>query len=547
MAEVKISQLILFDPALEDQIIVNDVSALVTKRSTLQSIRDLANQNIDDTGSGSQVTGDLAVTGDICGATLCGTPIDDLVTQDELDAILPPGNTLLCLRDSAPTRTGGDCGVRILGETTIDSDLYWDGVAYGDGAGIFNIQFAEKSDSAARSTESITSDFADFADVARYADSSQRSLEAYYSIRQQVADAGDLAAPHFMLFSQLDTGIDSVNTDASLQFNPNTNILSAEFFQGDGSLLTNIVTSQASADLLSPTQAVTNEAYHLLFFPSSGVGGQDSVNIDANLLYNHVSNTIYDPANSLFLDGTARTARKMSAKDATGTNYVMLRENGAGDSDSCSVSSGITWDQLTETLNATNFDGDGSALTNVDAVTAITATNVNVTSVSDDLQYYVHLGSALSGGDGVNTTGDFRYNPNDRDLIIDQDNARITLGADSDVTIGVARNVQYSFDVVNNGTTTYRFTDKASIWFPSAEDNPILYLRRGDTYRFDMNAIGHPLEIRVSSGGAAYNTGVTNNAEDGGYIYFSVPMSAPSTLYYQCTVHGVMGNTINIV
>ena len=28
---------------------------------------------------------------------------------------------------------------------------------------------------------------------------------------------------------------------------------------------------------------------------------------------------------------------------------------------------------------------------------------------------------------------------------------------------------------------------------------------------------------------------------------FTVPMNAPSALYYQCTLHGSMGNTINIV
>jgi plastocyanin len=28
---------------------------------------------------------------------------------------------------------------------------------------------------------------------------------------------------------------------------------------------------------------------------------------------------------------------------------------------------------------------------------------------------------------------------------------------------------------------------------------------------------------------------------------FTVPINAPSTLYYQCTLHSGMGNTINIV
>jgi len=74
-----------------------------------------------------------------------------------------------------------------------------------------------------------------------------------------------------------------------------------------------------------------------------------------------------------------------------------------------------------------------------------------------------------------------------------------------------------------------------------------LYLRRGETYRFSVNASGHPFQIRVSDGGSAYNTGVSNNGAQVGNVIFAVPMSAPATLYYQCTIHSGMGNTINIV
>ena len=103
------------------------------------------------------------------------------------------------------------------------------------------------------------------------------------------------------------------------------------------------------------------------------------------------------------------------------------------------------------------------------------------------------------------------------------------------------------FNVGNNGTTDYTFDDPANHWFPTTENDPTLYLRRGETYYFVVNASGHPFEIRVSNGGAAYSTGVTNNATAVGTVTFKVPMGAPSTLYYQCTVHSGMGNTINIV
>jgi len=104
-----------------------------------------------------------------------------------------------------------------------------------------------------------------------------------------------------------------------------------------------------------------------------------------------------------------------------------------------------------------------------------------------------------------------------------------------------------TFTLTANGASDYVFAAD-SRFFPTAANDPVLYLRRGDTYTFVNNSGGsHPFQIRQSNGGSAYNTGVTNNGASSGNIVFTVPMSAPSTLYYQCTNHSGMGNTINIV
>ena len=97
-----------------------------------------------------------------------------------------------------------------------------------------------------------------------------------------------------------------------------------------------------------------------------------------------------------------------------------------------------------------------------------------------------------------------------------------------------------------NGTSDYTFTGPG---FPTpATTDPVLYLQRGHTYVFEnLSGGNHPFQIRVSNGGAAYSSGVTNNGASTGNIVFEVPMDAPNTLYYQCTSHSTMGNTINIV
>ena len=100
-----------------------------------------------------------------------------------------------------------------------------------------------------------------------------------------------------------------------------------------------------------------------------------------------------------------------------------------------------------------------------------------------------------------------------------------------------------SFNIVNNGTSAYTFSGDG---FPSGVDNPTLYLNRGHTYNFRVNASGHPFEIRLSNGGSAYSSGVTNNAAQIGEVKFVVPMDAPETLVYQCTAHSGMVGTIKI-
>ena len=49
----------------------------------------------------------------------------------------------------------------------------------------------------------------------------------------------------------------------------------------------------------------------------------------------------------------------------------------------------------------------------------------------------------------------------------------------------------------------------------SSSDDPTIYLARGQTYQFDINASGHPFHIQTSSGAYnssnLYTTGVSTN------------------------------------
>jgi hypothetical protein len=111
-------------------------------------------------------------------------------------------------------------------------------------------------------------------------------------------------------------------------------------------------------------------------------------------------------------------------------------------------------------------------------------------------------------------------------------------------TINSTGSSSISWSISSSGSTDYVFSGPG---IESGNTNdPILYLYRGFTYTF-VNTTGgsHPFAIRVSNGGSNYTRGVSGSQT--GTQTFVVPMDAPSTLYYQCTLHSGMGNVINIV
>src|SRR5215510_9866636 len=97
-----------------------------------------------------------------------------------------------------------------------------------------------------------------------------------------------------------------------------------------------------------------------------------------------------------------------------------------------------------------------------------------------------------------------------------------------------------TFTVTNNGLTSYVI---------NGTNNPDLNLVRGQTYVFQVNAVGHPFWIKsIRSTGTenAYNNGVTNNGTQSGSVTFVVPGNAPSTLFYNCEFHSNMTGQLNI-
>lgn len=453
MADVKISQLLLFTPELTDTLIVNDVSEITTKRSTIQSIRDLANENIDDTLTGSEVTGTLNVTQGITGEdfTFSNTLTDGFGNS------ITNLNDLLQNADNAKNIDATDNqsltdGYLIFREDPegFDSSYTNSGLRFdttgvlatltspafsGDGENITNIQYSEAAgiaDLAIRAYRADSAGYADSAGVAKYADSA--------GITKQIRVITETnPGERYLTFTEFTSGVDSVRTDPDLSYDQSTGELSSQFFVGDGSLLTNITAAVSTATQSEEIDAKLNSQnlnQYVMFRTLSA--GYDSTYTDQNLLYNPSVNLLSGGANvsDLSLFGVAEGAKKTFSNDISvdGTYYITMKASGTS-LDSVNTSTGITYASATETLSASFFSGNGASITNVDAITSSQADTVAVSSATDDNNYFVSFVDAVTGNLGVNVNGAIRVKPNVPALQMVSNTGRMTFGVDSDLKV----------------------------------------------------------------------------------------------------------------
>jgi hypothetical protein len=114
----------------------------------------------------------------------------------------------------------------------------------------------------------------------------------------------------------------------------------------------------------------------------------------------------------------------------------------------------------------------------------------------------------------------------------------------------IPANHQKSFVITNNNSSSFDFEGIGS--------NPTLTLFRGETYKFNVDAIEtfggieYPFWIRTEQLEGItekydYNIGMVNNGDSRGTITFTVPYNAPNRLYYVSQNRSSMGGKIEIV
>jgi len=179
---------------------------------------------------------------------------------------------------------------------------------------------------------------------------------------------------------------------------------------------------------------------------------------------------------------------------------------------------------------------------------------VKFTGTYDDyINQIKYFGGKVNNHDRLNKETVYSWNPAiDYDKLVNYREYYWMPDGPSAIEIdSVGPNAVAEYSVENKAQGAYNFTHREN------ENNPILTLYRGNTYKFNINAEGHPFWImtepyksKVSADGSTstiFDTGVTNNGADYGTVTFTVPTTgAPDTLYYQCGNHDAMYGILQI-
>ena len=256
----------------------------------------------------------------------------------------------------------------------------------------------------------------------------------------------------------------------------------------------------------------------------------------------------YGGTNSQFMMADGSTTSSTFLTSESDTLDTVL---GRGNSSTKNLSVGV--------ITATSFSGTASTATVAQGLTGtpsivvnqITAQNVSVaqTLTYEDVTNIdsvglvtarsgIHVGPTAAGVATVTTGGNASF--------IGVVTATTFIGNLTGNATGIS-SYTAQWILGADGSNNYTFTGPG---LTGAENDPTIYLMRGEKYKFTNSMGAHPFRIQSTANGSTgtiYNDGITNNDVSNGTLIWDVQFDAPSTLYYQCTAHGNMGGVIRII
>ncbi len=223
--------------------------------------------------------------------------------------------------------------------------------------------------------------------------------------------------PTFVSASGTGQTLRADTTGNVLSYVPSTSTLSALIFNGDLTGNADSSTNATNATNVGVTNASSTAGTFYVPFVDV-TSGNDNIKVDTGLTYSATSNTLTASSFSGNLSGTATNSNNvLVTAETTNANFYPVFTDGTSGNRALDVNSGLFYNPSSNNLTATTFTG--SLVGN--STDSTNTSNVNITAVSDNVEYLPTFVSSSSGNNAVKVDASgLTYNPSSNVLSVGQ-------------------------------------------------------------------------------------------------------------------------------
>ena len=265
------------------------------------------------------------------------------------------------------------------------------------------------------------------------------------------------------------SGSQTISAGANIELNATNRVLVTDTPFRLASMTTtqrNAISSPVNGDMIYNSTTNQLESYENSAWGATGGSSSSYSNSDVDTHLN---------------TGSASSGQILSWN---GSDYAWVADQtGGGSSNSISqLNSNVTVTD-TGTNGTITFDTDGTdrwQFTSAGHLLPVTDSIYDIGSASYKIRHMFVSDNSIKFGASelpLTVTGSRLHFNSLKLMLYVADDTTPQLGGDLDVN---GKTIAHTFVLGANGTSAYTFSDAGNVWFPTTEDDPVLYLRRGE-------------------------------------------------------------------